>query len=200
MRWIKAGGKAPADLDAAADSSVEYSAEVRCGSGKGQSGQRGTELVQAWTLPTFLTLTSVVKPSSRGVFSTNKKGVHRGEGSGGCRSAISAGRRAGGRDRRSCAAQAAAGPVPSRARGIHSRLPHHRRVARRTRRRRLPHLRARSRSIEFSRRKVGRRRLGRLRRESSTTCRWRPVPPRWREAVAARRAVRSAPKAAACTT
>ena len=25
VRWIKAGGKAPADLDAAADSSVEYS-------------------------------------------------------------------------------------------------------------------------------------------------------------------------------
>ena len=61
VRWIKTGAKAPADLDAAADATVSYK-------GAGADGQSPDAV-------------HVVKPSSRGVFSTNKKGVHRGEGS-----------------------------------------------------------------------------------------------------------------------
>ena len=58
------------------------------------------------------------------------KGVHRGKGSGGRRSPLSAGRRAGRRDRRSRAPQADSRSVAPGERRLHSRLPHRRRFAR----------------------------------------------------------------------
>ena len=80
------------------------------------------------------------------------------------RSTVSPGRRARRRDRRSVAAQAAAGPVPPVQRRLHPRLPHHRRLARRPRRGRLPQGRARrARRVLHPQGRRGR--LGRLRRE-----------------------------------
>ena len=66
---------------------------------------------------------------------------------------------------------------------LHSRLPDHRRLARRHRRRRLPRRSRASALDEFSTRKVDGGRLGSLRAKPSTTCRCRPAPAALKAAV-----------------
>ena len=83
--------------------------------------------------------------------------------------------------------------------GFIPRLPHHRRLARRARRRRVPQSSRARRSTNSSARKVNDGGLGRVRRQVSTTCRSTRGPRALHAAVARARRLRSAPRAAGCT-
>ena len=125
-------------------------------------------------------------------------GVIGGQSSPRRRSALSAGRGARRRHRRPRAPQAAAGAVPPVDRGLHSRLPDHRRVARRPGRRRLSRARAR-RDRRVLRAQGQRGRLGRVRTQPRLRSARRGPPPHCRP-PSRRRKARSARSAAGCTT